>query len=497
MAESRSAVRAVSSSGVRIVPLLTPIPQSSTPRVPVPARALISDSSILLVGMTLYVVAMVEAGRLFRSWDTFAYAVGLGVGWIFLIFVHGGYDKKYVGVGADEFKRVVSATVTLLAVVSTAAYLLLSKSPYPLLPQTPPLRLVIPSLAIGLFLLLVGRWLLRIWLGRQRVSGNFQTTTLVVGEIHRSALLVKAFHDDPPAGYSVVAQVEAPPTGSSQAILDGWLDEVTSWVQDHGIGAVAIADTGGMDPDLLRKLSWKLEGPRVDLLVSPLLHDVAGPRVSVRPASGLPLLHLDEPVLTGPKRFLKRAVDLGLAAFAMILLAPVFLIIALAIRLESPGPVFYISERVGRGGATFGCLKFRSMRVGADSERRAIIGAPDASITQRYRTDPRITRVGQFLRRWSLDELPQVLNVLGGSMALVGPRPVLPEELDLLGEADLRRHITKPGLTGLWQISGRKEVAWEDRMRMDLYYIEHWSLALDVVILAKTAKAVVAGRGAY
>jgi lipopolysaccharide/colanic/teichoic acid biosynthesis glycosyltransferase len=181
----------------------------------------------------------------------------------------------------------------------------------------------------------------------------------------------------------------------------------------------------------------------------------------------------------------------------MILLAPAFLLIAAAIRSESRGPVFYISDRVGRGGVVFGCFKFRSMRVGADAERGAIIGAPDASIAERYRTDPRITRVGQFLRRWSLDELPQLLNVLGGSMALVGPRPVLPEELDLLGENDLRRHITKPGLTGLWQISGRKEVSWEDRMRMDLYYIEHWSLALDAVILAKTAKAVVAGRGAY
>ena len=156
-----------------------------------------------------------------------------------------------------------------------------------------------------------------------------------------------------------------------------------------------------------------------------------------------------------------------------------------------------MSERVGRGGLTFGCLKFRSMRVGADAEREAVIGTPDGLIVERYRNDPRITNVGRVLRRWSLDELPQLLNVMGGSMSLVGPRPVLPEELDLLAEADLRRHITKPGLTGLWQISGRKEVAWDDRIRMDLYYVEHWSLALDAVILAKTAKAVLAGRGAY
>ena len=497
MSTTQRSDRREQASVARVTPLVTPVPASASPRIPVSVRALIADGLILLVGMTLFVVVMVEAGRLYRRWDTVAYAAGLGIGWILLIYFHGGYDKKYVGIGADEFKRVVSASVALLAVVSTAAYLLLPQAPYTLLPQSPPLRLVIPSLAMGLLLLLIGRWLLRVWLGKRRIAGQYQTTTLVIGEPHRSALLVKAFQDDPPAGYLAVAHVESPVLGSPQSVVGRWLDEVTQWIAVHGIGAVAIADAGGLDPELLRKLAWKLEGPRVDLLVSPLLHDVAGPRVSVRPASGLPLLHLDEPVLTGPKRFLKRAMDVGLGACALILLAPVFLMIAVAIRLDSRGPVFYVSERVGRGGAAFGCLKFRSMRVGSDAEREAIIGIPDESIAARYRTDPRITKAGEFLRRWSLDELPQLLNVMGGSMSLVGPRPVLPEELDLLAEADLRRHITKPGLTGLWQISGRKEVAWEDRMRMDLYYIEHWSLALDAVILAKTAKAVITGRGAY
>jgi exopolysaccharide biosynthesis polyprenyl glycosylphosphotransferase len=489
MAASRRTMRVEASPVCRVVPLVTPVPPSSTPRLSVPVRALISDSVILFTGMTVYVAAMVEAGKLYRRWDTVAEAAGLGLGWILLIFFYGGYDKKFVGIGAEEFKRVVSASVTLLAVVSTAAYIFL--------PESPPLRLVIPSLAIGLLLLLVGRWLLRIWLGKQRLSGIYQTTTLVVGERQRSALLIKAFQDDPPAGYSVVAQVEAPTSGSRQPELDRWLADVVDWVHSHGIGAVAIADTGGLDPDLLRKLAWKLEAPRVDLLVSPLLHDVAGPRVSVRPASGLPLLHLDEPVLTGPKRFLKRAMDLTFSIPAAVFLAPVFVAIAVAIKLESRGPVFYVSERVGKSGVAFGCLKFRSMRVGADAERSSVIGAPDDLIIDRYRRDPRITRVGHFLRRWSLDELPQIFNVISGSMSLVGPRPVLPEELDLLADSDLRRHITKPGLTGLWQISGRKEVAWEDRMRMDLYYIEHWSLALDVIIIAKTAKAVLAGRGAF
>jgi lipopolysaccharide/colanic/teichoic acid biosynthesis glycosyltransferase len=209
------------------------------------------------------------------------------------------------------------------------------------------------------------------------------------------------------------------------------------------------------------------------------------------------LLHLDEPVLTGPKRFFKRAMDLVLGTMGLFILAPVLVAIAVVIKVGSRGPAIYVSQRVGQAGKEFGCMKFRTMSAGADSQRGDVIGSPDEAIIERYRTDPRITPVGRFLRRWSLDELPQLFNVVGGSMSLVGPRPVLPEEMELLADADRRRHITKPGLTGLWQISGRKEVAWEDRMLMDLYYVEHWSIALDVVILAKTAKAVVTGHGAY
>ena len=472
-----------------ILEMSDPVPVTSSDRWSIPARAFGLDLLVLALGMTGYVVAMIEADRLYRRWETPAQAAGLVVGWLVLILVYGGYDSRFVGVGTDEFKRVLSASVGLLALVSALTYVLLLSSP--------PLRLVIPSIAVGSVLLLAERWLLRVWLGRQRLSGRYQTTTLVVGDPQRCTLLIKAFHDDAPAGYEVVALVEPPPWGSPLDLMDSWLDDVSSWIASRQVGAVAIADSGGFDPDLLRKLAWRLEGPRVDLLVSPLMYDIAGPRVSVRPASGLPLLHLDEPELTGPKRFAKRAMDLCLAIPATILLTPVLAALAIAIKLDSRGPVFYVSERVGQGGATFGCLKFRTMCQGADAQRQDVIGVPDGEIAERYRTDPRITRVGQKLRRWSLDELPQLFNVIGGTMSLVGPRPVLPEELDLLADSDLRRHITKPGLTGLWQISGRKEVAWEDRMRMDLYYVEHWSLLLDSVILAKTVKAVLAGRGAY
>ena len=176
---------------------------------------------------------------------------------------------------------------------------------------------------------------------------------------------------------------------------------------------------------------------------------------------------------------------------------PFMVFAAIGTFATSRGPVFYRQQRVGRGGELITVTKFRTMYVGADRERSDVIGDPDEQILDRYRDDPRITSFGRLLRRWSIDEMPQVVNVVSGSMSLVGPRPVLPEELGLFDDADHRRHLTKPGLTGLWQVSGRKEVDWDERMRMDLEYVENWSPALDVVIVAKTAKVVITGKGAY
>jgi lipopolysaccharide/colanic/teichoic acid biosynthesis glycosyltransferase len=193
----------------------------------------------------------------------------------------------------------------------------------------------------------------------------------------------------------------------------------------------------------------------------------------------------------------KRLLDIILSVVALVLVLPLMLVIGLAILADSRGRVFYIGRRLGRNGEEFGCWKFRTMHVGADAVRMEVIGRPDDEISDRYREDPRITRVGRVLRRWSLDELPQLFNILGGTMALVGPRPILPEEWELLESDDLRRHEVKPGLTGLWQISGRKDVTWEDRMRMDVRYVETFSLSSDLRILLKTIKVVIVGRGAY
>lgn len=451
-------------------------------------RAFALDATILGVSMTLFITAMIDAGFLYDRWETPLVGGTLVVWWLLLILVRGGYESRFLGTGSEEFKRLVTATVTLLAIISIAAYTL---------PVAPPLRLVVPSLVIGLLLLVIGRWLLRTWLGRQREAGRFQMATLIVGDRMRASELAAAFAADAVAGFKVVGTVQPPRGRGPEDRMDTWLSEVMAWIHAHNVHAVAVAESAAIEQDLLRRLAWHLEGPGIDLLVSPTLSDVAGPRVSVRPAAGLPLLHLDEPSLTGPKRALKRALDLAIAVPALVVLAPVMALIGIAIKLDSLGRVFYWSDRIGRSGEPFKCAKFRSMYVGSDALRDDVIGEPDEGIAERYREDPRVTRVGRFLRRWSLDELPQLLNVVGGSMSLVGPRPMLPEELSLLGDRENRRHLTKPGLTGLWQISGRKEVSWEDRMRMDLHYIETWSIALDLVIIAKTTKAVLTGHGAY
>jgi exopolysaccharide biosynthesis polyprenyl glycosylphosphotransferase len=237
----------------------------------------------------------------------------------------------------------------------------------------------------------------------------------------------------------------------------------------------------------------------VELLVAPGLTEVAGPRLHMRPFIGLPLVHVEEPEFRGPKRLVKEVLDrLGAAALVLLVL-PVLLAIAVAVRVDTPGPVFFRQQRIGKTGRPFTMLKFRSMVVDAEA-RRAELAARNQNadgLLFKVADDPRVTRVGRLLRRLSLDELPQLLNVLGGSMSLVGPRPPLPSEVARYDDDVRRRLLVKPGLTGLWQISGRSDLTWEEAVRLDLRYVENWSLALDLSILWRTFSAVLHADGAY
>jgi exopolysaccharide biosynthesis polyprenyl glycosylphosphotransferase len=223
--------------------------------------------------------------------------------------------------------------------------------------------------------------------------------------------------------------------------------------------------------------------------------------VHTQPVAGLPLIHVERPTYSGPTRVVKSAFDMVGAVLLLILFSPFMLAIAAVVKLDSPGPVFFRQERVGVDGTRFRMAKFRTMRVDAeamlDELRRAQETDAGNEVLFKIKNDPRITRVGRFLRRYSLDEIPQLFNVVSGEMSLVGPRPPLAAEVAQYQNEVHRRLLVRPGMTGLWQVSGRSDLSWEETVRLDLSYVENWSITGDLMILFKTAKAVLSSSGAY
>lgn len=416
------------------------------------------------------------------------FALVVVLSWIFALVIRGAYDTRVLGVGSEEFKRIVTASTGLfggVAIVAFAFKLDLSRG------------FVLITFVAGLILLLGVRWILRAWLRHERRYGNYLHRTMVIGNGARQEEIADLLDRDPVAGFLVVDVVAEPAENCDDDTLKTWLDEIMARIELSEVDTVAVAGSHALSQNVIKKLSWRLEGPRIDLLVAPTLGDFAGPRVTMRMQADLPLIHLDEPHLTGSKRAIKRTLDVFFGLILFVVFLPFMVFGALGTMVSSRGPIFYRQQRIGRGGELITVSKFRTMKVGSDQIRAEIIGTPDERITERYREDPRITGFGRILRRWSIDEMPQIVNVIGGSMSLVGPRPVLLDEIPLFGDEDHRRHLTKPGLTGLWQVSGRKAVNWDERMRLDLDYVEHWSPALDLVIVAKTVKVVLTGKGAY
>ena len=265
-----------------------------------------------------------------------------------------------------------------------------------------------------------------------------------------------------------------------------------------GADTVLVARGGYDSSHEMRRIAWDLEGSGIDLIVVPSVTDVAGPRIHMRPVAGLPLLHMEQPQAGEAGGLSKRAFDVVLTAFGLLLLSPLLLVIAAVVKLQDGGPVFFRQSRVGRDGDAFGMFKFRSMVVDAEQQLSELKGANEMdSVLFKMKDDPRITKVGKFLRRYSVDELPQLFNVLRGEMSLVGPRPPLPSEVSQYHDDVHRRLLVRPGLTGLWQVSGRSGLSWDEAVRLDLYYVDNWSMTSDLVILFKTVQAVLGKAGAY
>ncbi|MFC7404597.1 sugar transferase [Georgenia alba] len=402
--------------------------------------------------------------------------------------------RRVIGAGMEEYRRVLSATFGAFGGIALLSYLgpvELSRS------------YVIVALPVGVLLLLGGRLAWRLGLARVRNDGRALTGTVVVGDADHVETAVAEMRRHPETGYTpvAVALTSSEDSGSSgqppvPELPRISLEELKVAAQDPRLGAVLVA--GGMPAKQIKQIAWDLEAGESELMMVSQLTDVAGPRIHQSPVDNLPVVHVDLPRFSGGAHLLKRTMDVAFSAGVLVLLAPFYAAVALAIKLDDGGPVFFRQERVGQDGTTFHMHKFRSMSVDAE-QRLASLKADEHQEGPLFkrRDDPRVTRVGRFLRRHSIDEFPQFWDVLRGKMSVVGPRPPLPVEVAEYEPHVHRRLLTKPGVTGLWQVSGRSDLPWDEAVRLDLSYVENWSVSGDVVLVLKTLRAVVTGSGAY
>jgi exopolysaccharide biosynthesis polyprenyl glycosylphosphotransferase len=421
--------------------------------------------------------------------------------WLVALAVSGSRDPKAVGHGPVEYKRVIQASLSVFGLVAIGSYLFQLDLPRSYL---------VIMLPAGLAALLVSRYLWRRWLHHRRDDGRYMAHVLAVGDRHTVVELLQDLKRAPRAGYRVVGvcvgeDPRHPEKNKTPGFVDGVpilgsLDQVAEVARTCGADTVAVTSTTAFGPSAVRRLSWQLEDTDAELILAPALTNIAGPRIHTQPVAGLPLIHVDRPTYRGANKILKKSFDLIGSAALLVLFSPLLLTVALAIKLTSKGPVFFRQERVGLNGETFRMIKFRSMVIDAESRLGALQNANrDAGnvVLFKMKNDPRITPVGKFIRRFSIDEVPQLFNVLFGDMSLVGPRPPLKAEVARYEVDARRRLLVKPGMTGLWQVSGRSDLSWDDTVRLDVYYVENWSITADLVILFRTAKAVVSSSGAY
>jgi exopolysaccharide biosynthesis polyprenyl glycosylphosphotransferase len=418
--------------------------------------------------------------------------------WLGLLAAYRTRSPRIVGAGVEEYRRVFSATLATVGVI--AVVLMIFRPEYAR-------GYLAVALPLGLVGLLLSRSLCRRILAHQRRHGKCVMSVLAVGDPRAVRSLVQSLQRGWWYGYNVVGvcltgrsdggTIDIPGVGALPVLGDE--GKVYDAILKTNADTVALTTTDHLGPEGVRELSWDLDKLGVDLVVSPGVVDVAGPRLTMRPVAGLPLIHVEKPQYSGTKKLQKRAFDIFVSVAVLLAALPVMLAAAIAIKLTSKGPVFYRSERIGLDGKPFQMIKFRTMVDGADQQVDSLIHINESvgGVLFKIREDPRVTAVGRFLRRYSIDELPQFINVLRRDMSVVGPRPPLRREVDTYNDQVRRRLLVLPGITGLWQVSGRSDLSWEDSVRLDLSYVENWSITNDLLIAAKTIRIVAAGSGAY
>ncbi len=461
------------------------------------ALLLLDIGSATLASLTA-IASLDQADAGFRAidvWVFFAIAFGgLPLTWVVMLWANGAYDRRYLGLGTEEYKRVARASVAVAATVSFLAFAT----------KTDLSRLsVAVALVAALCYILIMRAVARRMLHRaRRRSGHATHRTLLVGTLPEALEICTAVARTPAAGLVPVGIHLTDGYSAARGLMTPVpvyppRDDILSLVRELHADTIAVCGSVSAEPGELRRLAWQLEGTGVDLVVAPQLTDIAGPRVHIRPIEGLPLLHVEEPTLSGVAWLGKNVMDRVAAAVGLVLLAPLFVAVAIGIKISDPGPVFFRQARVGHEGRVFKVWKFRTMYVDAEERRAALMDQNESDgHFFKIRNDPRIFPFGRFLRQTSIDELPQLINVLKGEMSLVGPRPLPADDGDYLGDVR-RRLLVRPGITGLWQVSGRSDLSWDEAVRLDLYYVDNWSLAYDLHILWRTIGVVLARKGAY
>ncbi|WP_457947277.1 sugar transferase [Pseudarthrobacter sp. alpha12b] len=431
-----------------------------------------------------------------RDGGAAAAAAVLTIIWLAALEVYHTRDPKVLGIGADEYKRVASATLRIFGLMALAAVIFSVHGAT---------AFVTVSLPAGLVALSTNRWAFRRRLAAEKLKGRHLSRAVVVGEPEDVRYVVQQVSRKSGAVYEILGACLPGARRGAGIRVDGRTvpvlsstDAIARTVRLLDADSVIIAGPLPGGNKFIRELGWKLEESSTELILAATLTNVAGPRIHWRPVEGLPLMHVDIPQYGGAKHALKRVMDVFMALAALLVLSPVLLVLALIVRLDSPGPILFRQDRIGKDGQVFGMFKFRSMVVGAEAQR-AVLDQQNqgAGVLFKMKHDPRVTRCGRWMRKYSLDELPQLWNVVLGDMSMVGPRPPLDREVSGYERHTHRRLLIKPGITGLWQINGRSDLPWEEAVRLDLYYVENWSLAGDLLILWRTFRAVVRPSGAY
>lgn len=424
--------------------------------------------------------------------------------WELALYLLNTRKREILGAGSEEYRRVIRASLGTFAVIAITSYLgnLQIARGY-----------VLIALPLGLIGLLASRWAWRQWLISTRQEGDFLTPAVIIGSVKSADEVALQLLNNPASGLKVLGcylSGSQPPASESQQILlpqsklpilGGFRNAIQS-MREIGASTIIVTNSDHLSPVDVRSLSWELIPGQENLVLAPSLLDVSGPRLHMYPVANLPLIRVETPNFSGGRRMLKRAFDLVASTLLLLLLSPVFLFVALAIKRDDGGPILFFQERVGYHGKTFKMIKFRTMSTSAEAELHALQNTTverDAGnhIMFKIKNDPRVTRVGQTLRKYSLDELPQLINVFKDDMSLVGPRPPLAREVALYDDYVMRKFFMKPGITGQWQVSGRSDLSWDESVRADLMYVENWSLVNDLLIIWKTVKVVFEAKGSY